>query len=58
MPTRASRRRFLASAATSTAAFTILPSGSARTYAANEKLNIAAIGAGGRAASVLGGVYS
>ena len=58
MPTRASRRRFLASAATSTAAFTILPSGSARTYAANEKLNIAAIGAGGRAASVLRGVDS
>jgi predicted dehydrogenase len=58
MPPRASRRRFLASAATSTAAFTILSSGSARTYAANEKLNIAAIGAGGRAASVLRGVDS
>jgi predicted dehydrogenase len=58
MPPHASRRRFLASAAASTAAFTILPSGSARTFAANEKLNIAAIGAGGRAAGVLRGVDS
>ena len=58
MACRASRRRFLATAATSTAAFTILPSGSARTYAANERLNIASIGAGGRAASVLRGVES
>jgi predicted dehydrogenase len=58
MPPHGSRRRFLASAAASTAAFTILPSGSARTYAANEKLNIAAIGAGGRAESVLRGVAS
>lgn len=32
-------------------AFTILKAGSARTYAANEKLNIAAIGAGGQARS-------
>ena len=46
-----SRRKLLKLAATSAAAFTILKSGSARTYAANEKLNIAAIGAGGRAAS-------
>lgn len=58
MACRTSRRRFLATAATSTAAFTILPSGSARTYAANERLNIASIGAGGRAASVLRGVES
>ena len=45
------RREFLKAAATSAAAFTILKSGSARTYAANEKLSIAAVGAGGRGAS-------
>ncbi|MDA0970731.1 MAG: Gfo/Idh/MocA family oxidoreductase, partial [Planctomycetota bacterium] len=58
MTCRNSRRRFLATAAASTAAVTILPSGLARTHAANEKLNIASIGAGGRAASVLRGVES
>lgn len=45
------RRQFLRSTAQATAAFTILRAGSARTYAANEKLNIAAIGAAGQAAS-------
>ena len=43
-----SRRKFLMGASTSAATFTILQAGSARTYAANEKLNIASIGAGGR----------
>ena len=43
---RISRRRFLRT----TTAFTILAAGSARTYAANERLNLAAIGAGGQAA--------
>ena len=46
------RRRFLQTGAGATAStFTILKAGSARTYAANEKLNIASIGAGGRAAA-------
>ena len=46
------RRRFLKTGTGKTAsAFMILQAGSARTYAANEKLNIASIGAGGRAAS-------
>jgi predicted dehydrogenase len=45
------RRKFLKSTGAATAAFTILQAGSARTYAANEKLNIASIGAGGRASS-------
>ena len=42
------RRRFLKSTARAAAAFTILRAGSARTYAANERLNIAAIGAAGQ----------
>ena len=46
------RRRFLkTSTGKAASAFMILQAGSARTYAANEKLNIASIGAGGRAAS-------
>ncbi|MGY8653740.1 MAG: Gfo/Idh/MocA family protein [Verrucomicrobiia bacterium] len=45
------RRKFLKNTGAATAAFTILQAGSARTYAANEKLNIASIGAGGRASS-------
>ena len=44
-----SRRTFLKAASASAATFTILQAGSARTYAANEKLNIAAVGAGGQA---------
>jgi predicted dehydrogenase len=53
MPLSDSRRNFLKVAGVSAAALTILPAGSARTYAANEKLNIACIGAGGRAGSNL-----
>lgn len=49
MPLPLNRRNFL-SATSSAAVFTILQSGSARTFAANEKLNIAAVGAGGQAA--------
>lgn len=44
------RRRFLKSTAQAAATFTILAAGSARTYAANERLNIAAIGIGGQGA--------
>jgi predicted dehydrogenase len=44
------RRRFLKSTAKAAATFTILAAGSARTYAANERLNIAAIGIGGQGA--------
>lgn len=47
MPTR---RDFLRTASSAGVAFTILQAGSAKTYAANETLNIASIGAGGRAA--------
>lgn len=50
MPQRTHRRNFLKAASASAATFTILKAGSARTYAANEKLNIACIGAGGRGA--------
>jgi predicted dehydrogenase len=46
----ASRRRFLQAAGSTAATLTILKAGSARTYSANETLNIVAIGAGGRAA--------
>ena len=45
-----SRRKFMRRSAAAGAAFTILQAGSARTYAANEKLNIASVGAGGQAA--------
>jgi len=45
------RRSFLQTSGAAAATFTILQSGSARTYAANEKLSIASIGAGGRAAA-------
>lgn len=58
MQTNPSRRKFLKSASSSAAAFTILKAGSARTYAANEKLNIASVGAGGRAAGDLHAVAS
>lgn len=40
------RRDFLKNTGATVATFTILQAGSARTYAANEKLNIAAVGAG------------
>ncbi len=44
------RRQFIQRAGSASLAFTILKAGSARTYAANEKLNIASVGAGGQAA--------
>lgn len=51
------RRHFLKSGTGAAATtFSILKAGSARTYAANEKLNIASIGAGGRASSDIGAV--
>lgn len=49
------RRTFLKKSAF---AFMILQSGSARTYAQNEKLNIVSVGAGGKAASDIGSVSS
>lgn len=52
------RRSFLRAAGTSAAAFTILKAGSARAYAANEKLNIASVGAGGRAGGDIQSVAS
>ena len=52
------RRNFFRAAGATGAAFTILKAGSARTYAANEKLNIASIGAGGRAAGDINAVAS
>ena len=48
MKSRMSRRRFLHSAMTVGAGLTILPAGLARGYAANEKLNVALVGVGGR----------
>jgi predicted dehydrogenase len=42
------RRHFLKSTTTAATAFTILQAGSARTYAANERLNLAAIGVAGQ----------
>ncbi len=42
------RRSFLKSASAAATTFTILGAGSARTYAANERLNIAAIGVSGQ----------
>jgi len=58
MKTKVNRRKFLNTAGASAATFTILKSGSARTYAANEKLNVAFIGAGGRAGSNLRAMQS
>ena len=57
-PPPASRRKFLKVAGTTAATFTILQAGSAKTYAANEKLNIAAVGAGGQAAGDINHVAS
>lgn len=50
MPAHVHRRSFLQSTTAAASTFLILQSGSAKTYAANERLNIASIGAGGRAA--------
>ena len=53
-----SRRSFLRTAGTIPASLTILKAGSARTYAANERLNIASVGAGGKAAGDIRNVAS
>jgi len=59
MTTRIGRRRFLAGATAGSASLLILrDSRSARGYQANEKLNIAVIGAGGRGAANLAEVAS
>ncbi len=50
MASKIHRRNFLKVAGSSAATFTILQAGSARTYAANDKLDIACIGVGGRGA--------
>ena len=46
MATRITRRSFLQSAAAAGAAVTIVPGAFARTYAANEKVNVACVGVG------------
>jgi hypothetical protein len=43
-----SRRRFLRSSLATGAALTVLPAGLARSYAANERLNVALVGVAGR----------
>ena len=48
MKTPLSRRRFLCTAAAAGAGLTILPARSLRAYAANEKINVALVGVGGR----------
>ena len=59
MPRTTDRRRFLSTAAATTAGLTILSdSRSAFSYWANQKLGLAVIGAGGRGASNLQGVKS
>lgn len=56
MTRRMTRRNCLKSTAAATAAFTILPAGLARSYAANEKVNCGIIGSGGRGGANLNGV--
>jgi predicted dehydrogenase len=57
MPRQITRRRFVTATAASAAGLTILRNGrSAFSYAANEKLGIAIIGAGGRGAANLQGI--
>ncbi|QEG42604.1 Gfo/Idh/MocA family protein [Roseimaritima ulvae] len=58
MASTPNRRTFLQAAGATASTFMILKAGSARTYAANEKLNIASIGAGGRAAGDIQAVAS
>jgi len=53
MKRKLARRHFLASAAGVGAAALFLPGVSARTYAANEKLNIALVGCGGRSRQLI-----
>ena len=57
MPRRISRRTYLKSTAAA-AAITIIPSGLVRGYAANEKVSLGIIGAGGRGGANLNGVSS
>ncbi len=57
MKTRMNRRRFLASAALGGAGLLMLPGGaSARTYQANEKLNVALVGVGSRGRHFVGAI--
>jgi predicted dehydrogenase len=56
MTRRITRRSYLKSAAAAAAGLTILPAGLAHGFAANEKINIGIIGAGGRGGDNLGGV--
>ncbi len=58
MNSQANRRSFLKTASAATATFTILKPASVRGFAANEKLNIASIGAGGQAAGDIRNVAS
>ena len=53
MKRKLARRRFLASAAGVSTAAMFFPGVSARTYAANEKLNLALIGCGSRGGNLL-----
>jgi hypothetical protein len=48
MKRRISRRRAMQTITAASFGFTLLPAGSARSYAANEKMNIALVGCGGR----------
>ncbi len=52
------RRQFIKTSVSAAAGLTILRSGSARTYAANEKLNVAVIGVANQGAYNLGNVSS
>ncbi len=56
MTRRITRRSYLKSTAATAATLTILPAGLARGYAANEKVDIGIIGAGGRGAANLQGL--
>ncbi len=57
MATRTSRRRFLAGAALAAPGLVILPGGlAARTYRANEKLNVALVGVSGRGSWFVGAI--
>ncbi len=56
MNRRMTRRECLKSSAGAAAAFTVLPAGLARGYAANEKVNVGIIGAGGRGGANTKGV--
>ena len=60
-PVSVSRRRFLGTAATAAAAFTIVPRhvlGGPRFVAPSEKVNIAIVGAGGQGRTNMRGLFS